>query len=76
VLALAAFIAWFDRVFINDFGVNGTGFLAIWAGIKLRYHETGRLYNYGLVMAAGVVTIIVVAVVLVPYIASLTEVWR
>ncbi len=64
-LALAGFIAWFDRVFINDIGVNGAGFSAIWAGLQMRYHETGRLYNYGLVMAAGVITIIVAAVALV-----------
>jgi NADH-quinone oxidoreductase subunit L len=64
VLVIAEFVGFFDRVVINDSGINGVGKGTILSGLGLRYHETGKLYNYGLVMIAGVVTIVVAAVTL------------
>jgi NADH-quinone oxidoreductase subunit L len=62
VLVFSNLVALFDRLVINDRGVNGTAGLPIFAGGKLRYHQTGKLYNYGLAMAAGIVIIILTAV--------------
>ena len=57
VLVFARFIALFDRVVINDTGVNRIGGAFRVSGFKLRYHVTGRLYNYALGMAVGVVLV-------------------
>ena len=54
VLAAGEFIALFDRVVVNDTGVNGTGAIPVVAGDKLKYIETGKLPNYALAMAIGV----------------------
>jgi len=47
----------FDRAIVNDVGVNGTGAAAVVAGDKLKLTETGRLPNYALTMALGLVVI-------------------
>jgi len=52
-LAFSYLLATFDRVVVNDVGVNGTGGSVVRSGWRLRYHETGRLYNYALAMALG-----------------------
>ncbi|MBF8267506.1 MAG: nuoL [Dehalococcoidia bacterium] len=57
VLVLGRFIALFDRVVINDTGVNGTGRSVLLSGIRLRYLETGKVYNYALGMVVGVVVV-------------------
>ncbi len=57
VLVAGAMVAWFDRVVVNDIGVNGSGWLAVIAGDRLKYHVTGKLYNYGMGMVIGVVVI-------------------
>ncbi|MBI2886415.1 MAG: NADH-quinone oxidoreductase subunit L [Chloroflexi bacterium] len=61
VLAFGAFIALFDRVVVNDTGVNGTGAIAVIAGEKLKYTETGKLPNYALAMAVGVLGVLLAA---------------
>ena len=58
VLVFSGFIALFDRIVING-GVNGTGESVRRSGLKLRYHVTGRVYNYALGMAVGVVALAV-----------------
>ena len=60
VLVFASFIAFFDRVVVNDVGVNGPGNSVRRTGFILRYHVSGRLYNYALGMAVGAVAIAVV----------------
>ena len=59
VLALAKFVALFDRIVINDVGVNGTGDSVRNSGLNLRYHITGRVYNYALGIAVGTVAVAV-----------------
>ena len=56
-LALANLMALFDRIVVNDTGVNGTGRSVFLSGLRLRYIETGKVYNYALGMAIGVVVI-------------------
>ena len=57
VLAFSAFIALFDRVVINDAGVNGIAESVRRSGLNLRYHVTGRVYNYALGMVVGAVAV-------------------
>jgi NADH-quinone oxidoreductase subunit L len=58
-LRAARIVAVFDRVVVNDGGVNGTGETVINAGRRLRALATGKLYNYGMAMGLGVVFIAV-----------------
>ena len=57
VLAFSAVIAFFDRVVVNDVGVNGVGNTVRRTGFILRYHVSGKMYNYALGMAVGVVAV-------------------
>ncbi|MBI2918726.1 MAG: NADH-quinone oxidoreductase subunit L [Chloroflexi bacterium] len=57
VLVFAGMVALFDRTVVNDGGVNGSGGIVARVGKRLRYHETGRVYNYGLVMAGAIVVL-------------------
>ena len=55
VLVFSGFIAFFDRVAINDIGVNGPATTIRRLGIILRLHVTGRVYSYALAMVMGTV---------------------
>jgi NADH-quinone oxidoreductase subunit L len=61
VLAFSAVVAWFDRNVVNDTGVDGTGAVPRITGYVLKFHETGKLPNYALGIAVGVVVLAVVA---------------
>ena len=50
---------WFD-VKVLDGLVNGTGGFAQWIGGLLRRLQTGRVQNYGLGIAAGLVIVLIV----------------
>ncbi|MBI2872617.1 MAG: NADH-quinone oxidoreductase subunit L [Chloroflexi bacterium] len=58
VLAFSGLVAWFDRVVVNDGGVNGTAESVRSSGLRLRYHVSGKMYNYALGMALGAVAVI------------------
>ena len=51
-------VALFDRVVINDTGVNGSGRSVFLSGSRLKYLETGKIYNYAFAMTGGLVLII------------------
>ena len=55
VLVFARFIAFFDRVVVNDVGVNGPADAIRRLGVTLRLHVTGRVYSYALAMVMGTV---------------------
>ena len=56
-LGLSGFVALFDRAIVNDKGVDMPA-LGVWlAGWRLRLAQTGRLHNYGMVMAIGAVAL-------------------
>ena len=55
VLSLSRFVAWFDRALVNDVGINGPGDITRGLGEKLKYHVTGYVYSYVLVMALGLI---------------------
>ena len=60
VLAFARILAFFDRVVINDTGVNGPGHVLGGLSFLLKFQQTGKLPNYALAMILGVVVLIVV----------------
>ena len=60
VLVFGRAIAAFDRVVVNDTAVDGSAETVRSSGIYLRYVQTGRIYNYGLAMALGVVALAVI----------------
>ena len=51
---VAAFLWWFDRVVV-DGTVNGIGALTVGAGRELRLVQTGRVQNYALGIAFGLI---------------------
>ena len=55
VLFFAQCVAVFDRVVINDTGVDGFGLTVKLSAFRLRYLQSGWLYTYGIFMALGVV---------------------
>ena len=57
VLAFSRFVAVFDRVLVNDIGVDGSALSVMLSALRLRYAQTGRMYNYGMAMALGVVAL-------------------
>ena len=59
-LALARFVAVFDRAVVNDVGVDGLADMVKLSGLRMRFAQTGRIYNYGMAMAAGVVVLAVI----------------
>jgi len=61
VLAVAGIVSWYDRVVVNDTGVNGPADATRFGGFLLKFHETGRMPNYALLMTVGVVVLAVIA---------------
>ncbi len=54
-LRAARIVAVFDRLVVNDGGVNGFGGTVVNAGNRFRYLVTGKLYNYGIGIVIGVI---------------------
>ena len=59
-------IAWFDRTII-DGAVNGTAALVAYGGSRLRRIQTGKVGNYALGVAAGVVVMLIYVVTRMSY---------
>ncbi len=57
VLAGGAVVAWFDRVVVNDTGVDGSAGLTALGGWLMRQLQTGKLPNYALAIATGAAVI-------------------
>ena len=60
VLAFSGFVALFDRIVVNDTGVDGSAFSVMLSAMRLRRVQSGRMYNYGLAMAIGVFSLAVI----------------
>ena len=54
VLRFGDLVGVFDRIVVNDTGVDGPAITVRLSALRLRYVQTGRLYNYGLAMVLGV----------------------
>jgi NADH-quinone oxidoreductase subunit L len=57
VLVFSTFVAAFDRIVVNDGAVNGIANTIRNSGFRIRYLETGMLYNYALGMVLGVMAV-------------------
>ena len=62
ILGAAAVVAWFDKRVVNETGVDGGAQLINFLGWRLKFTQTGRIPNYVLAMAVGVLAVIIVAV--------------
>ena len=60
VLAFGNFVAVFDRIVVNDTAVDGSAFTVMLSALRLRYAQTGRMYNYGMAMVLGVVALVLI----------------
>ena len=61
VLGLANVVARFDRLVINESGVDGTAQGIGFTGFRLKFLQTGRIPSYALAMAVGVAVLAIVA---------------
>ena len=61
ILGLGGVVAWFDKRIVNETGVDGGAQTVGYLGYRLKFLETGRIPNYALGMAVGLVAIVVVA---------------
>ncbi len=60
VLTAAGVVALFDRVVVNDTGVDGPAHSVLLSALRARAVQTGRLFTYGAAMAVGVVVLAVI----------------
>jgi NADH-quinone oxidoreductase subunit L len=61
VLAAGRVVAVYDRVIVNDTGVNGTGQATGFFGWLGKFPQTGKVPNYALAIVVGIVVIAAVA---------------
>lgn len=55
VLSFSRFVAVFDRVIVNDVGIDGAGMSVRLSALRTIMIQTGKVYNYGAAMAFGVI---------------------
>lgn len=60
VLESGRLIATFDRIVINDTGIDGSAKSVLLSAFKIRLIQTGKIYNYGTAMAFGVFLAVIV----------------
>jgi NADH-quinone oxidoreductase subunit L len=63
VLGFSYVVAWFDRYVVNDTGVDGSAQLTGFSGGILKYLQTGRMPNYAMAIAVGVVGLAIAGLV-------------
>ncbi len=63
MLGFSYVVSWFDRYVVNDTGVDGSAQVTGFSGGVLKYLQTGRLPNYAMAVAVGVVALAVVGLV-------------
>ena len=61
ILGLAGVVAWFDKRIVNETGVDGGAQTIGYLGYRLKFLQTGRIPNYALGMAVGMVVIAIIA---------------
>ena len=57
VLGLAGIVAWFDKKIVNEAGVDGGAQFIGYFGYRLKFLQTGRIPNYALAIAAGILVL-------------------
>ena len=63
VLGFSYVVSWFDRYVVNDTGVDGSAQITGFSGGILKYLQTGRVPNYAMAIALGVVGLAVAGLV-------------
>ncbi len=61
VLGAGAVVSAFDKRVVNESGVDGGAQIIGWFGYRLKFLQTGKIPNYALAMAIGVITLAVLA---------------
>ena len=61
VFGLARVVAFFDRTIVNETGVDGGAQSIGFIGFRLKFLQTGRVPNYALAMAGGVIALALIA---------------
>ena len=59
VLTFGSAVAAFDRIVVNDAGVDGPALFVRFSAFRARFVQSGQLYNYGLAMALGILVLAV-----------------
>ncbi|MGE3962378.1 MAG: NADH-quinone oxidoreductase subunit L [Dehalococcoidia bacterium] len=62
ILGLAGAVAWFDKRIVNETGVDGGAQTVGYFGYRLKFLQTGKIPNYALGMAVGIVALTLVAI--------------
>ena len=62
ILGLASAVAWFDKRVVNETGVDGGAQTVGYLGYRLKFLQTGKIPNYALGMAVGIVALTLVAI--------------
>ncbi len=63
VLTAGAVLSWFDRNVVNDTAVDGSAGLGVLSSFEMKFLETGKLPNYALAIAGGVIVVAIVFMV-------------
>ncbi len=63
VLGFSYIVSWFDRYVVNDTGVDGSAQMTGYTGFLLKYLQTGKVPNYAMAIALGVVLLAVAGLV-------------
>jgi NADH-quinone oxidoreductase subunit L len=63
VLGVSYVVSWFDRYVVNDTGVDGSAQMTGFSGGVLKYLQTGRVPNYAMAIAVGVVGLAIAGLV-------------
>jgi NADH-quinone oxidoreductase subunit L len=63
LLGFSYIVSWFDRYVVNDTGVDGSAQITGYSGYILKYLQTGRVPNYAMGIALGVVGLAVAGLV-------------
>jgi NADH-quinone oxidoreductase subunit L len=63
VLGFSYVVSWFDRYVVNDTGVDGSAQITGFTGSVLKYVQTGRVPNYAMAIALGVIGLALIALV-------------
>ncbi len=61
VLGFSYLVSWFDRFAVNDTGVDGSATMTGYAGFLLKHLQTGRVPNYAMAIAVGVVALALIS---------------
>ncbi len=57
LLGFSYVVSWFDRYVVNDTGVDGSAQMTGYAGYLLKFIQTGRVPNYAMGIALGVLVL-------------------